>query len=59
MSGTRPFRLIADAFIDGLGAVVEQAQPDTSTRALCFLSRTTLPNERTWSATELECAAIV
>ena len=59
LSGDRPFRLITDASVDGLGAVIEQAQTDSSTRPLCFLSRTTLPNERNWSATELECAAIV
>ena len=59
MSGDRPFRLITDASIDGLGAVIEQKQSDSSTRLLCFLSRTTLPNERSWNATELECAAIV
>ena len=58
-SGKRPFRLITDASIDGLGVVVEQAQPYTSTRPICFLSRSTLPNKRNWSATELECAAIV
>ena len=46
LSGKRPFRLITDASIDGLGAAVEQAQPDTSTRPLCFLSRSTLHNER-------------
>ena len=56
LSGDRPFRLITDASVDGLGAVIEQAQTDSSTRPLCFLSRTTLPNER---ATELECAAVV
>ena len=42
-----------------LGAVIEQMQPDQSNRPLCFLSRSTLPNERNWSATELECAEIV
>ena len=50
---------MTDASVDGLGAVIEQAQPDSSTRPLCFRSRTTLPNERNWSSTELECAAIV
>ena len=58
LSGDTPFRLITDASVDGLGAVVEQAQPDPSTRPLCFLSRTTLPNERNCSATELECAIV-
>ena len=60
LSSDRPFRLITDASVDGLGAAIEQAQPDSSTRPSRFLSRTTtLPNERNWSATELECAAIV
>ena len=57
-SGDRPFRLISNASIDGLGAVIEQRQPDLSTTPLCFLSGTTLPNERNWSATELQCAAV-
>ena len=59
VSGKRSFRLITDASIDGLGAVVDQAQPDTPTRPLRLLRRSTLPNVRNWSATELECAAIV
>ena len=59
LCGKRLLRLITDASIDGLGAVVEQAQPDTSIRPLCFLSRSTLSNERNWSATKLACAAIV
>ena len=45
--------------MDVLGAVVEQEQRDGTTRPICFLSRATLPNEKDWSATELECAAIV
>ena len=59
LSGDRPFRLITYPSVDGLGAVIEQGQPDSSTRPLCFLSRTTLPNEHNWTATELEGAAIV
>ena len=59
MSCERPFRLITDASVDGLGAVIEQKQSDDSIRPLGFLSRTTMPNKRNWSATELECAAIV
>ena len=54
LSGDRSFHLITEASVDGLGAVVEQAQPDSSPRPLCFLSRTTLPNDRNWSATEME-----
>ena len=49
LSGKRPFRLITDASVDGLGEVIEQAQTDSSTRPLYFRSRTTLPNERNWS----------
>ena len=45
--------------MDRLGTVVEQEQSDGTTRPVCFLSRATLPNEKNWSATELECAAIV
>ena len=59
LAGDRRFRIITDASVDGLGAVIEQAQTDSSTRPLCFLSRTTLPNERNWSTTGLECAAVV
>ena len=59
ISGDRPFRLVADASTAGLGAVIEQKQPDDSIRPLCFLSRTTYPNEARWSPTELECGAIV
>ena len=59
MTGERQLRLDTDASVDGLGAVIEQVQPDQSIRPLCFPSRTTWPNERNWSATELECAAIV
>ena len=59
ISGDRPFQLITDASTDGLGAVVEQEQSDATTRPLCFLSWATLPNDKNWSATKLECAAIV
>lgn len=45
MSGERPFRLFADSSVDGLGAVIEQDEADSTTRPLCFLSRTTMPNE--------------
>ena len=50
---------MTDASKDGLGAVVEQKQPDGSTRPLCFLSRSTSDTERRWTATELECGAII
>ena len=59
ISGSRKFRLITDASADGLGVVIKQQQPDGSIRPLRYLSRTTLDNERKWSISELECAAIV
>lgn len=60
ISGVRKFRVITDASTDGLsGGVIEQDQPDGTTRPLCFLSRTYLPNERNWTSTELECGALV
>ncbi|CAB1111520.1 unnamed protein product [Ectocarpus sp. CCAP 1310/34] len=59
ITGKRKFRLITDASISGLGAVIEQEQEDGTVRPLCYLSRSTYPNERRWSATELECGAIV
>ena len=34
LTGERPFGLITDASVDGLGAVVEQLPPDSSTRPL-------------------------
>ena len=59
ISGDRPFHLITGASADGLGAVIEQDQSDGTIRPIGFLSRSTLPNQKNWSATELGCAAIV
>ena len=55
IAGNRPLQLITDASVDGLGAVVEQEQGDGTTRPICFWGRSTLPNERNWSATGIEC----
>ena len=51
--------LVTDASRDGLAGVVEQCQEDNTVKPLVFLSRSTLPNEGNWSASELEAAAIV
>ena len=59
IAGDRPFQLITDASVDGLGAVVEEEQADGMTRAISSVSRSTPPNERHWSATKLQCAALV
>ena len=59
ISGSRNFRLVTDASADRLGVVREQQRSDDSIRSPRYLSRTTLDNERKWSISELECAAIV
>ena len=43
---SRPFRLHCDASTDGLGATLEQEQPDGSIRPIVYTSRATLTNER-------------
>lgn len=58
-SGDRPFQLVTDAYVDGLGAVVEQDQSASTTRPICFRSRAALLGKISWSATDLECAGIV
>lgn len=42
-----------------MGAIIEQKQKDGTVRPLYYMSRSTFPNEQKWSATELECGAIV
>ena len=59
ITGSRKFRLVMDASADGLGVVIEQQEIDGSIRPLRFLERVTLDNERKWSISEIECAAIV
>lgn len=53
------FCLITDASINGLDAAIDQEQADGAVRPSYFLTRNTLPNERVWSATELECASVM
>ena len=58
ISGDRSFQLV-DASADGLGAVIGQEQIDGTTYRIRVLRRMALPNEKTWSTTELERAVIV
>ena len=58
ISGDRSFQLV-DASADGLGAVIGQEQIDGTTHRIRVLRRLALPNEKTWSTTELERASIV
>ena len=56
---SRPFRLHCDASTDGLGATLEQEQPDGSTQPIVYISRATLANERNWTPMVLEAGCIV
>ena len=56
---SRPFRLRCDASTAGLGATLEQEQPDGSIRPIVYISRTTLDNEQNWTPMELEAGCVV
>ena len=58
VSSDRSFQLV-DASADGLRAVIGQEQIDGTTYRIRVLRRMALPNEKTWSTTELERAVIV
>ena len=48
-----------DASTDGLGATLEQEQPDDSIHPIVYISRATLANERNWTPMELEAGCVV
>ena len=56
---TRPFCLHCDASTAGLGATLEQEQPDGSIRSIVYISRVPLDNEQNWTAMELEAGCSV
>ena len=56
---SRPFRLHCDASTAGLGATLEQKQPDDSIRPIVYISRATLDNEKNWIPMELEAGCVV
>ena len=56
---SRPFRLHCDASTAGLGAILEQEQPDGSIRPIVYTSRATLDNEQNWTLMELEAGCVV
>ena len=56
---SRPFRLHCDASTAGLGATLEQEQPDGSIRSIVYISRATLDNEQNWTPMELEAGCVV
>ncbi len=51
--------LVTDASADGFAAVLAQRGSDGRERPIRFFSRRTTPTQRKWSATHLECGAVV
>ena len=56
---SRPFRLHCDASTAGLGATLEQEQPDGSIRPIVYISQATLDNDQNWTSMELEAGCVV
>ena len=56
---SRPFCFHCDASTAGLGATLEQEQPDGSIRPIVYISRATLDNEHNWTPMELEAGCVV
>ena len=56
---SQPFRLHCDVSTDGLGATLEQEQPDGSSRPIVYISRATLANKQNWTPIELEVGCVV
>ena len=54
-----PTRLITDAAPVGLGAVLEQRQPDGNCRPVCYASRSLTPVERRYAQFEKDALAVV
>lgn len=54
----KPFVLATDASTVGLGAVLEQLDGETM-KPIMYISRTLNPHERNYSATDLECLAVI
>ena len=56
---SRPFRLHCGASAAGLGATLEQEQPDGYIRPIVYISRATLDNEQNWTPMELEAGCVI
>ena len=56
---TKPFILHTDASTVGLGAVLSQLDSDKLEHPIIFLSRSLTDAEKNYTATELECLAII
>ena len=55
----RPFILYTDASSFALGAILSQKDDQKRERVIAYASRTLRPPERKYSATEVECLAVV
>ena len=56
---SRSFRLETDASTLGLGAILAQELGDKTVRPISYASRTLLPHEKNYSASELEALGVV
>ena len=56
---SQPLRFHCDASTAGLGATLEQEQPDGSIRSIIYVSRATLDNEQNWIPMKLEPGCVV
>ena len=56
---TWPTILDTDASAEGYGAILMQTAPDGKEHVLAYASKATQPNEKKWSTTELEAAAVI
>ena len=55
----RPFILYTDVFSFALGAILSQKDDQKRERVIVYASRTLRPPERKYSATEVECLAVI
>ena len=59
VDGSLPLHVYFDAFIDAVGAALEQGRLYGSMRPIAHLSRATLDSEMHWNPLDLEAGSIV
>ena len=55
----KPYILETDGSLQGLGACLSQKQEDGTVRPLTYVSRTLSSGEKSYTSSELECAAVI